>query len=361
MQRFVEALRRFAVDARAAEFFAAERAVLDSAAARLKRPAERVPAFAWIGAFFGVPADRDFVVAPLLANSQGNFAPCVLPTRGPGAGRLECWQILGHQRTDSAGFAVYDVNVVETLVHEISHSYANPVGNARRAELERSATRVHAAFADAMNAQADSRWTSMMNESLVRAAVARYLATYATPEEQRTYMADQRGLGWLWLDELAGLFAAYEADRRTYPTLASFMPRVVAYYDSLPDRIPAMRARYDAGRPRVLSLSLPAAEGATVDPNLREIVVRFDRPVTDSRFGVVPAFVDGKPAGTTLPPPPVTAHRLEPDGTTLHVVVLLEPGRDYAFQLNTPHGFGFRTPAGVPLAPYRIAFRTGAR
>lgn len=273
-------------------------------------------------------------------------------------GRLECWQIIGHQRTDSAGFAVFDNALVETLVHEISHSYANPLGDARRGELERSASRVHAAFADAMAAQAYSSWASMLNESLVRAAVARFLAAHGTPEEQWTYMADQRGLGWLWLDELAALFAAYEGDRRTYPTLAAFMPRVVAYYDSLPDRIPAMQRRYDAARPHVVSLSLPAAEGATVAPGLREIVVRFDRPVQDSRWGVVPLFVGGRPTSTQVPPPPVTGHELDSAGTTLRISLAPQPGREYALQLNTPNGFGFRTADGVPLAAYRIRFRT---
>lgn len=362
MQRFVKALRRFVADTRADTFFAAHRAVYDSAAQRIRRLAE-LAAFRWPGEFFGVGADRDFVVAPLLANSEGNFASCVRPSRGASAGRLECWQIIGHQRTDSAGFAVFDRGLVELLVHEISHTYANPLGNARRAEFERSAPRVHAAFADAMAAQAYERWTSMLNESLVRAAVARFLAAHGTPEEQRTYMADQRALGWLWIDELAARFAEYEGDRRTYPTLEGFMPRVVAYYDSLPDRIPAIERRYDATRPHVVSVSLPTAEGATVDPGLREILVRFDRQVREGRCGpwcrgVVPLFVDGRPTSTQLPPPPVTEHALDSAGTTLRIAVALQRGREYALQLNTPHGYGFRTADGVPLAPYQIRFRT---
>jgi len=166
--------------------------------------------------------------------------------------------------------------------------------------------------------------------SLVRAAVGRFLAAHGTPEEQRTY-----------------------------PTLAAFMPRVVAYYDSLPERVPELKRRYDAARPHVVSVSVPNGEGAVVAPGVREVVVRFDRPVRDHRFGVVPLFVGGRPASSEVPPPPVTGHALDSAGTTLRIAVALAPGRAYAFQLNTPNGFGFRTPEGVPLAAYPIRFRTG--
>jgi uncharacterized protein DUF4932 len=361
MARFAAALQRFAQESRAQQFFADQRPRLDSAAARLARPVREANAFSWITGFFGVPADRDFVVAPLLANSQGNYGVCVRPTRGPGHRRLECWQILGHWQTDSAGLAVWGEQTVETLVHEISHAYANPLGDARRGLLEPALQRVQSAFADQMAAQGYTRWTSVLNESLVRAAVARFFADRGTPERYHEYLADERGKGWLWLPELADRYAAYERERATYPTLEAFMPRVVAYYDSLPDRIPALKRAYDAGRPHVVAISLPAGDTAMLAPDVREIIVRFDRPVRPHRYAVVPLFVNGRPSGMQVPPPPVTKVTLDPAGTTARLAVTLEPGRDYAFQLNTPHGFGFRTPDGVPLAPYVIRLRVAGR
>ncbi len=100
-----------------------------------------------------------------------------------------------------------------------------------------------------------------------------------------------------------------------------------------------------------------------VDPELREIVVRFDRPVREGDCGawcrgVVPLFVDGRPTTTQLPPAPVTAHMLDAAGTTLRITVALERGQEYSFQLNTPKGDGFRTADGVPLEAYPIRFRT---
>jgi hypothetical protein len=203
----------------------------------------------------------------------------------------------------------------------------------------------------------------MVNESLVHAAVARFLAAHGTPEEQHGYLVEEHAGGWLWLDELKALFATYEADRRRYPTLATFMPRVVAWYDSLPDRLPALQRRYGATRPHVVSVSFGRTDGSAVDPGLREIVVRFDRPIREGDCGpwcrgVVPLFVDGRPTTTQLPPAPVTAHTLDAAGSTLRIAVALGPGREYSFQLNTAKGDGFRTADGVPLEAHLIRFRT---
>ncbi|HEV8511493.1 MAG TPA: hypothetical protein VGQ48_13660 [Gemmatimonadales bacterium] len=57
--------------------------------------------------------------------------------------------------------------------------------------------------------------------------------------------------------------------------------------------------------------------------------------------------------------PFVLGTALDSVGTTFRFGVELERGREYEFQLNTPHGHGFRdADTGVPLAPYRISFKT---
>lgn len=366
-ERLVQAARRFAVDSRADAFFEAHRALYDSANARLRRPVEREADFRWFGEFYGVPPDRQFIVVPMLANSETNFGPCVEP---PGH-QMECYSILGHSRTDSAGFPIYDEGFVGTLVHEFAHGYANPLGNARRNEFERSGPRVHAHVAEAMRAQAYG-WTSMINESLVRASEARYAAAHKGEQGLREFLDGNRRAGWLWLDELAALFAQYEADRRTYPTLDAFMPRVVAYFDSLPERVPAMQGRYDALRPKVVSLSIENGSEA-VDPAITEIVVQLDRPVREDGWSVVPVFGATGPSAESQQRVPkltwkslgadrvpfVRGRRLDGTGTTFRFGVELEPGKEYEFQLNTPHGFGLRGASdGVPLAPYRVRFKT---
>src|SRR5439155_1614554 len=72
----------------------------------------------------------------------------------------------------------------------------------------------------------------------------------------RDFYRDQLRGSWFWTEELVNLYAQYEANRNAYPTFAAFMPRIIAYFDSLPDRVPAMQARYDELRPKIVSLSI---------------------------------------------------------------------------------------------------------
>jgi hypothetical protein len=261
---------------------------------------------------------------------------------------------------------------VATLVHELSHGYANPLARAHRAEFKRSAPRVYEAVAAAMHLQAYDDWMEMVDESLVHATVARYLAAHRGEEQLRAFLREERAGSWLWVGELSDLFGAYQADRRAYPALASFMPRVIAYFDSLPDRVPAMQQSYDAMRPTIVSLSIENGSD-TVDPALREIVVRFDRPVSDDGWSVLPALGPSGPLpGAQERFPKITwraldsvrtafavGKALQSAGTTVRLGVALEPDWVYELQLNTAHGHGFRSvPDGVPLSPYRIRFKT---
>lgn len=86
--------------------------------------------------------------------------------------------------------------------------------------------RVHALVADAMNAHAYGRWTSMLNESLLHVMEARYALAHQGPGAMPKFFTDQRRGSWFWVEELSNLYAEYEANRQTYPTFASFMPRV---------------------------------------------------------------------------------------------------------------------------------------
>lgn len=346
--RLLEAIRRFAVDSRADEFFAAHRALYDTAGARMRRLIDQHADLGWFAPFFGTPPDEDFVIVPMLANSGTNFGPAVRP---PNA-RHVVYAILGHEAHDSAGFPVYDEDLVATLVHEFNHSFANRLVNAFASELEGPASRVHALVTDAMREQGYGSWRSMMYESLVDASVARYFNARDGEARMSEFTEEKKAGSWFWLSELATLLAAYEADRARYPTLRDFMPRVVAYLDSLPDRVVAMKREYDERRPTIASVSIE--NGAQdVDPALTEIIVRFNRPVRSGFNGVTPV------QGGRQRFPRVTSQALDTAGTTLRLGVQLQAGRAYEFRINTASGNGFRgVPDGVPLAPYVIRFST---
>jgi len=135
-----------------------------------------------------------------------------------------------------------------------------------------------------------------------------------------------------------------------------------------------MQRRYDALRPRIVSLSIENGSEA-VDAALREIVVRFDRPVSDDGWSVVPVVGPSGPVpGAQERFPKITwkaldstratyalGRGLDSAGTTFRLGVELEPSHVYELQLNTARGYGFRSVRdGAPLSPYRIRFKTRA-
>ena len=103
------------------------------------------------------------------------------------------------------------------------------------------------------------------------------------------------------------------------------------------------------------------------------MVVRFDRPVRDDGWSVLPVLGPSGPtaesqqrfpkftwrAVDSTRVPFIIGKGLDSVGTIFHFGLALEQDREYELQLGTPHGYGFRNVSdGVPLAPYRLRFRT---
>lgn len=90
--------------------------------------------------------------------------------------------------------------------------------------------------------------------------------------------------------------------------------------------------------------------GATgVDPNLEEILVYFDQPMTDQSWSVT---------GGGENYPDIKAIRYTEGCTVLEIKVKLKPGWRYQFGLNAPSFQNFKSAKGVPLRPMLVTFST---
>lgn len=343
---FLAALRRFVADARFADFVAAHRDMYDSTGARLQRTITENANLAWFAGFFGERPAAEFIVVPLLANATGNFG-----VRLRSGGRdVEIYAILGTGTADSSGIPTFDARLVPTLVHEFNHSFVNQVVDPYADALAATGGQVYAAVTPAMRAQAYGNSKTMIDESLVRAAVARYLLANRGEAAARDAIGTERGRMFLWTGELYDLLGEYEAGRARYPTFASFMPRVVEYFASLAPRVPEMVRRYDTERPKLVWISIE--NGAQdVDPSLGELTFRFDRPM---RRGYSLEAIDNR--RNMLPG--VEGGGLDSTGRVFTLRVKLEPNHEYRFTLNRSWGGGFQDTAGVPLQQTEVRFRT---
>ncbi|MEO8621826.1 MAG: DUF4932 domain-containing protein [bacterium] len=336
---FLAEARDFAKVAHVAEFLRTQQPVYDSATARAQRLVDTKAHLGWFTQFFNEPSRDLLIVSPLLANSRGNFAAEFYD----GAVH-ERYAFLGVPSADAAGLPVLDPETLATLIHEVNHTYVNHVVDSVRTQLAPAGERIFPAVRSAMSGLAYTNPQIMFDESVVRAGVIRYLLASDGPAAARAETQLQRGLGFVWMDELVDLLGDYEKSRAAYPTFSTFAPRLVAYYNDLAPRIERVRDAYESHRPRIIGTSI--VNGAReVDPGLQELVLTFDNPVAAT------TPLKGDFGGTI---PELTGASFDATRTKVTIGLKLKPGRDYTI----PFGPAFLSDDGYPNQRLDFAFHT---
>ena len=89
--------------------------------------------------------------------------------------------------------------------------------------------------------------------------------------------------GFIWISQLVDELTIYEENRDKYPTLKDFMPEIVKMQNTFsPEKI---QKELDVNCPRIVSISIEN-NSKDVDPNTKEIILRFDRPMSVRNNGV---------------------------------------------------------------------------
>jgi len=340
------ALRRFVADTRFAAFLASQKPLYDLTDARAREQIDKEGDLAWYAHYFGEAAPGRFTVVPGPTNGGPSYGSSVI---GPDGVR-DIYAIPGVWELDAAMQPRFSRRWMDVVVHEFVHSFTNPLIDRFEKDLQPAGPAIIAPVREAMARQAYSQWQTVLRESLVRASTIRYIASHAGADAARTAIRDERNRSFFWVGDLAILLEQYENSRSRYPTLASFMPRVVEFFTGLAPRVPDLARQYDAARPKVVSTSI-ADGSADVDPKTTEVVIRFDRAMTKTTYAVMrPPKAEMAPSAG-LP-------RFDAAGTVVTIPVALMPAHEYLLLLNGPVGGGFMSEDGVPLAPVRISFKT---
>ena len=220
--------------------------------ARAERALEAEVHVDWFDSFFGLQAGREFrVFISPLGGLHGWYAFWLSTEQG-----LEAMSVISCQRLDDQGKPVFP-QVASGIVHELSHSYVNPTSDPYLDQLEEPVNRMKpflvAYFAEAYGQMHHS---ALVRESLVRAAVIRYL------HERREFLAERRALarelkqGAFWMPELLETLEQYEAQRDRYPDFQSYMPEVVEFFEVYSSQIRTKAAVARASLPLYGLLSL---------------------------------------------------------------------------------------------------------
>lgn len=223
-------LRDFAEVTKFDEFFAAQRTYHEAVETKLRLAIEAENPVAWFDELFGARAKARYVVVPGLLTGTMNFGPSVtLPD-----GTLEMYQVLGVTRTD--GMPETDADSLAILIHEMAHSYVNPLFARFEDQLDRAGTALYALVAPQMRAQAYVDWTTMLNESAVRALTVLYIRQRKGDAAAARAARREIRSGFVWTNELVDVFRSYQRDRASIGSIEAFMPKVIAFFDALATR-----------------------------------------------------------------------------------------------------------------------------
>ncbi len=352
VRNFLAAAQQFVKDSFFQEFIEQHRPLYQITEERMQTLMEKEAHLEWFDAYFGRRPQASFTVALGLLNGGGCYGPHFRAADG----HEELYCVLGVWQTDQQGLPEFTRDALGTVVHEFCHSYANPLIERHLAELQPSGDALFEHVAGRMRSQAYASGQTLLNESLVRVCVIRYLRQYEGEEAARRAIQAEKARGFLWMKEMSDLLGEYETHREQYPTLEDFSPRLVAFFAETAKNFsktqPVPKTYLAGDRPKVVSM-IPANGAQDVDPSLTAIQVVFDRPMSDKSW----ALVGG---GPHCPKTGEGAH-FDAQRKIWTVPVQLKPDWTYEFMLNSETYVGFCSEEGVPLEPVSVTFKTAGQ
>ena len=132
------------------DFYARHQPLYDTAVQRMQALLKSEMRMEWFGEFFGPGKRADFRIVLGMLNGGNNYGPHFVNADGS----EEVYSVLGVWQADKDGQAVFSAGIVPTIVHEFTHSYANPVVDQYAKELQRPGKKIYKEVKDVMGTQA---------------------------------------------------------------------------------------------------------------------------------------------------------------------------------------------------------------
>ena len=346
-EKFLPLLRDFYRDSKFAEFYAAHRTMYRLAETRFATTLGSVD-FGWYPRFYGKAPDLTYHLILGMNNGAGNYGPRLAHPDGS----VELFSIIGCWTHDDAGDPTYppDDGYLSMIIHEFNHSFVNPAVAEHWSDFS-GVEKVYAAVAEQMKRMAYGEAKTMVDESLVRAAVIVYFQDDG--EDRRANLKrirEEQRNGFFWMAALVDVLKQYKTQRAQYPTFSSFMPQVALFYRNLAPQAAAEAAAFTAKSAHVVRMAPFANHSQDVDASVQTIEIVVDKPL-DPNAGY---SINYGPGGSEHFPIKGEV-RFGDGGLRILLPVQLKPNQAYSFVL-TPSAFA--TPDGYPLESYTVEFKT---
>jgi hypothetical protein len=203
---YLTAVRRFAAVARFDAFYRSQSEYHRAVEKALSRYLAGRDVVDWFDATFGRRRSASYRVVPGLLTGGFGFGTVARQRTG----RLDVTQVVFLESPDEQGVPRPTSVSLEHLVHELAHSYVNPVFDADAASMRASAVPVFRRVEAAMRAQAYGAYPIMVNESVVRAVTVLFLRERASEGDARRSLDEQHQRSFFWT---ADLVEALDAER----------------------------------------------------------------------------------------------------------------------------------------------------
>lgn len=190
----------------------------------------------WYLNYYG---EYDIVYQVILGLGDGgaNYGPAVKPFNG----KKFVFAIMGSWTFNAAGEPLFPKDVyLPYLIHEFNHSFIDHLleDGDMKDKLKASGQILLESQKEAMKLEGYEDWHSVINESLVRASVVRYMIDHHHDQKIiQEEILKQTGKGFIWTKDLVLLLGEYESARSNYPTFKSFYPRIISFFNSTADQL----------------------------------------------------------------------------------------------------------------------------
>ena len=355
---FLDLARQFAAETQFKDFFDQHEALYRTGVRRMQEMLDQHAHLEWFDNFFGPRKQASFHVVLGMLNGGPSYAASF---RNP-EGQEELYSIVGVWMVDAQGQPTFSAGVAFTIVHELTHSYTNPLVDQFAKKLRGPGETIFRFVGPEMRKQAYGSWEGLMYESLNRACGLRYLLATKGRADMEKQALQESARSFYWVGELAEVLGEYDTQPRTCRDLAEFFPRIVAFFDdyarnadtklgALKEKKEKQLQEMQENGPKIVTL-VPANGARDVDPNLAAIVVTFDRPMRSPGWSVVTLGSQDQCPKSAGPVGYDAARKV------FTMPVALQPGKDYLFGLNAEQYLGFQSEQGIPLAPVVVRFKT---
>ncbi len=204
---YLERVRGFVEAARFLELGAAQAGYVARVEHAMRSAVADKGVIAWFDARFGPKRGARYRVVPgLLSGPMAYGVHAVRPD-----GTEEVVQIMYLEAPDADGVPHPTEAFLEYLVHELGHSYVNPIFDEAKTELRPISEPLFDSVRAAMDAQHYITADIMVNESVVRAVTLLFLRDRSTSAHAASSLAKQARLGFTWTGALTDALEALRA------------------------------------------------------------------------------------------------------------------------------------------------------